>query len=405
MIPNQYKNYVIAVTVFLLTFSITVTACNVPVYRFALERWPADNYEVIVYHRGELTPGERSAIEILYSSSVRTIPYSNYILTTVNLETEGPGEFAELHKNLDTDEMPCLILRYPASSGIRKSIWHDALTEANACTLIDSPARRELAEHIIGGSSGVWVLLESGNRAKDNAAASLIESQLRKLEETLTLPQQTFETLLDSGQDSRLSEMDISFSLMRLPRSSMQESPLIEMLANSESDLSEYESSPIAFPVYGRGRALFPLIGEGISESNINAACAFLTGACSCEVKAINPGFDLLIKADWESGVGESWIEETNLPPLVGLSELLNDSGDSDVDTPFAEPAIAEIRNNSETLPAEEPDYTRDSLAGTEDGESSNNIFGNTLITVGILFIFISYMSSRIISRQLRRKK
>jgi hypothetical protein len=405
MIPSRHKKYLIAVTVFLLAFSITVTACNVPVYRFALERWPADNYEVIVYHRGELTSGERSAIEMLYSSSVRNIPYSNYILSTVNLETEGPGDFAQLYESLNTDLLPCLVLRYPASTGIRHGIWHSALTEANAAALIDSPARKEIAEAIIGGGSGVWVLLESGNHAKDNAAAALIETQLRKVEETLTLPEQMFETLLDNNQDPRLSEMAISFSLLRLPRSSRHESPFIAMFANSESDLSEYESSPIAFPVYGRGRALFPLIGEGINENNIGSACAFLTGVCSCEVKAINPGFDLLIKADWESGVEESWIEETELPPLVGLSELIGASGENGVDTPSAEPSIAEILSNSEAVIAEEPDYTQESRADSEDQDAANTIFGNTMITLGILFIFISYVSSRIILRQTRRRK
>ncbi|MFT5104551.1 MAG: hypothetical protein ACI9UA_000166, partial [Pseudoalteromonas tetraodonis] len=31
--------------------------------------------------------------------------------------------------------------------------------------------------------------------------------------------------------------------------------------------------------------------------------CFFLTGACSCQVKAQNPGWDLLLSADWEKGL------------------------------------------------------------------------------------------------------
>ncbi|MFC1650901.1 hypothetical protein ACFL2X_04970, partial [Candidatus Latescibacterota bacterium] len=329
MIPMSLKKYLSAVTVFLIAFSIAVNACNVPVYRFALERWPADNYEVIVFHRGVLTPEERSVIEMLYSSSFRRVSYSNYTLTTVDVETKTSDGLIKLRESLDTAELPRMVLRYPSSSGIRRSIWHGALTDANARSIIDSPLRTEIAEKIIGGSSGIWILLESGNSAKDNAAGVLLETQLRKMEETLTLPEQTFETMFTTDKDSRLSEMNISFSLIRLSRSTRTESLLIAMFMNSESDLFEYESSPLVFPVYGRGRVLFPLIGEGISESNIGSACAFLTGACSCEVKAINPGFDLLIKADWESGIGESWIEKTELPPLVGLSELIDNSGES----------------------------------------------------------------------------
>jgi hypothetical protein len=57
----------------------------------------------------------------------------------------------------------------------------------------------------------------------------------------------------------------------------------------------------MVFPVFGRGRALLPLVGAGITEANITAAAGFLTGACSCEVKALNPGFDLLLPADWDN--------------------------------------------------------------------------------------------------------
>ena len=109
------KKYLFTAALLLIAWSIAAVACNVPVYRFALERWPADNYDVIVYHGGELSSGERSAIDLLYASSFRNISYSNYTLTTVNLETEDSGEFAQLHKSLDTDLLPCLDLRYPAS--------------------------------------------------------------------------------------------------------------------------------------------------------------------------------------------------------------------------------------------------------------------------------------------------
>ena len=42
----------------LLAFLLAVPAraCNVPVFRYALERWPADRYEVTVFHRGHHEP-------------------------------------------------------------------------------------------------------------------------------------------------------------------------------------------------------------------------------------------------------------------------------------------------------------------------------------------------------------
>ena len=40
-------------------------ACDVPVYRYALERWEADAYEVSVYHGAPLTAEQQAAVEVL----------------------------------------------------------------------------------------------------------------------------------------------------------------------------------------------------------------------------------------------------------------------------------------------------------------------------------------------------
>ncbi len=40
-------------------------------------------------------------------------------------------------------------------------------------------------------------------------------------------------------------------------------------------------------------------MGAGINADNLRESAAFVTGACSCQVKEQNPGFDLLLNADW----------------------------------------------------------------------------------------------------------
>ena len=57
---------------------------------------------------------------------------------------------------------------------------------------------------------------------------------------------------------------------------------------------------PILVPVFGRGRALGAWPASKMDEDQITEAMQFLCGACSCEVKALNPGWDLLIDADWD---------------------------------------------------------------------------------------------------------
>jgi hypothetical protein len=93
--------------------------------------------------------------------------------------------------------------------------------------------------------------------------------------------------------------------VLRVPRDSAEEQALVGMLLGCEPDLVEL-SQPMAFPVFGRGRALLPLVGAGITAKNVHDAAEFLAGPCSCEVKEQNPGFDLLLKADWRDLLGQA---------------------------------------------------------------------------------------------------
>jgi hypothetical protein len=70
----------------------------------------------------------------------------------------------------------------------------------------------------------------------------------------------------------------------------------------------------MVFPVFGRGRALLPLIGPGITSENIADAAGFLTGPCSCQVKELNPGFDLVLANRFDEVIGSSLLTDM-LPP------------------------------------------------------------------------------------------
>ena len=76
----------------------------------------------------------------------------------------------------------------------------------------------------------------------------------------------------------------------------------------------------MVFPLFGRGRALHALVGEGMTASLIDEAARFLTGACQCTVKAQNPGVDLLMNVDWDQLVTPTLEQNRELPPLAGLT-------------------------------------------------------------------------------------
>ena len=118
-------------------------------------------------------------------------------------------------------------------------------------------------------------------------------------EEQLELPvQDEIEDEDDLVQVSGL-ELKIEFAMVTVQRDDPKEQFLLNMLLNSEPDLADL-NEPMAFPVIGRGRVLYGLVGKGINAQTIAAASRFLVGPCSCQVKNQNPGFDLLLAKDWD---------------------------------------------------------------------------------------------------------
>jgi hypothetical protein len=90
------------------------------------------------------------------------------------------------------------------------------------------------------------------------------------------------------------------------------------MLLGAEADLAD-ATGPVVFPIFGQGRALYALVGEGIKHETIDRAATFLIGKCSCEVKEQNPGFDLLLAADWKALLAA---QNAGIPDLPTMAEL-----------------------------------------------------------------------------------
>lgn len=291
--------WLVAIGIVVLT-NAALWACNVPVFRFALERWRPDAYRVAVFHRGPLSATDRGLITSLEEQQSKSM--ANIAFRSVDLNAlENTEEENAVLKLLTAPEQgatrPWLTVHYPVHLGIDKPIYAGPLSAEKVTTVLDSPVRQELVRRLGDGQTAVWLLLECGRPADDDAAAKVVEDELKKLKEDLKLPE-----LTDSPDDSILAgvPLRLDFSLLRVQRKDAKEQALVNMLVQSESDLLERDD-PMVFPVFGRGRALFTLVGQGITADNVRDSAAFLTGACSCEVKEQNPGFDLLLKTDWES--------------------------------------------------------------------------------------------------------
>ena len=289
------------------------SACSVPVYRYALERWPADPFEALVYHRGEPSDAAVQEIAMIRESSAA----ANLKYRLIDLDTEADSDLIGLWEDEDTATLPWVVLTYPGAYPFLGPVASGPLTEETVRGFTISPARREIAERIAGGQTGVWVLLESGDEERDAAVASLLEARLEYLESHLKLPTLEQEDI-DAGLVSiSQDELKVDFSMFRISRDDTEEEVLVEMLVDSEEDLSDHEA-PIVFPVFGRGRVLHALIGDGIHAGTIDEAAEYVVGACSCQVKEQNPGVDLLIAMDWDDAIGAPAVVEKDLPPLEG---------------------------------------------------------------------------------------
>jgi hypothetical protein len=272
-------------------------ACSVPVFRYALERWEADAYPLVVFHSGSLSEAQRGLVSQVQRAT------ANAQVSIVDVSKPLDREMAQLWQKHRTEKLPALILRYPESAAIAQPAWSGPLDAASVNMLLDSPLRQKVADRILKGECAVWVLLECGKADKDDGTARLLEAELERLSKTLKLPEPDDAVAEEILAAKNRPPLRIQFSLLRLSRRDATEAGLTSMLLNTEEDLKTYDE-PMAFPVFGRGRALDALVGKGINAENIAHACAFITGACSCEVKRINPGKDLLFAVDWDRNTG-----------------------------------------------------------------------------------------------------
>ena len=309
----------------MVLFTGPLVACEIPVFRYALERWSPDPYQVLVVHRQPITSEQERVIGKLEQAARSADKPANLQIVRVDLGTKSddPG-IKKLQEQYETLPAPLIVLRQPHAMPDKPSVWTAPLTVENVERLADSPARQEVIRRLTHGQSAVWVMLETGNSQQDDAAAALIEKQLQRLAKELRLPdKQVLEADEYFKPDTKVA-LKLEFSLLRLKPGVAEEEVFRAMLLASEADLTDLKE-PIAMPIFGRGRACFALVGKGINEKQIEDNCRFLVGRCSCQVKYDNPGVDLLLAADWDKLVGGRSDAGNPLPELSGLGVLVVD--------------------------------------------------------------------------------
>ena len=315
-------------------------ACDVPVFRYALERWEPDAYQLTLLQSAPLGEAEESLWRHLVDMASADSDSLN-----LRIRTSDPGSAAdpglEARWTAEADSStPWLALYYPSSAPRQTYLWAGPLTESNGEALLDSPARRKIAQELLDGASAVFVLVESGDTAADRAAAETLDRELAASEAALVLPGATEEDVPDIDE----TKVRIAFSTVRVSRQDPQERIFVEMLLGSEPGLRDLDS-PMAFPMYGRGRALYALVGKGINPKTVRAACALVVGPCSCQIKDDNPGVDMLFATNWNAGIDEFLLQNPEpaalpSPALLQASAPNAPSPDAGSEAPIEAAAV-----------------------------------------------------------------
>ncbi len=314
-----------------VTGGVSAIACQVPVFRYALERWPPDKYEIVVMHDQPLSEDARDRLTRLRELGHTSPVAGNFSVRTVQIEPgnkDAPAsdsKWLALWRQESSAGQPMMAVLYPQNAqSVPNRIAHTGpFTDEAVQRLGQSPLRTTIIERLLDGESAVWIFVPSGNSEADAAAFQRLQEHVQSNENDLELPEQE-----EVGtEEELLAEVDIElrldFSIVTLRRDDPAEQMLLQLLMASEPDLQALDQ-PMAFPVLGRGRVLYGLVGDGIAAETIGIASRFIIGPCSCQVKEQNPGFDLLLSVDWDREVGTDKLsdplpEERSAPVLLKI--------------------------------------------------------------------------------------
>jgi hypothetical protein len=273
-----------------LTGAAQARACSVPVFRFALERWQPSNFEAIVFHRGPLTSEQQALSQKLKTGG------ANLAVTDVDLNGEVSARLRKQFDKLGTIvELPYLIVGYPDADAKSPPAWSGPLTDEVVDNLLQSPLRSRIANIIGRGETAVFILLESGDKAADDRIAQMLEKERPRLERTqLPDPRPT------GAQPLTDLPLKVKFRTVRLSRQDPREAVFRSLALGSEAGLTKVQG-PMLLVLFGRGRMLAALHDEDLTADELMHVAQFLCGECSCELKDMNPGTDLLFAADWDA--------------------------------------------------------------------------------------------------------
>lgn len=366
-ISSQTLRHTAMVAVALFLLGQLAFACDTPVYRYAMYRWDPAPYEVYFFH--DQPPAETDQrigrlVESLISDPKRP---ANIFYFDVNLASD--PEMARISPRIkaaylahEDRQLPSYLIATPF--GVE--IFFGKLDEPAFQTLVESPARSDLAAQLAAGKAGVFLFIPSSDAEASANAEAVVKGLIEEVKAG-DIPLYTSPGLPLPGAEGAPAPPTIELGIVKVTRDDPQEQWLVRSLFAMEAELKD-EDLPMTFLVYGRGRALLPYLGAGITRENLLYEIEFITGACSCTVKEQNPGADLLVRQNWQEAamkLAEMFSGEEGNPygPGMFFPELVIPSGSA----PSEQLASASDETRASTAAA---DVTATEAATSAAGDS-----------------------------------
>lgn len=285
---------------------VTGAACAIPVFRYALERWPSDLFEVDVFHHGPLSAADAALVSSLEDRSLVNGGTVNLEVVRCDVDGNLDADLREVWDALDNPPLPYVVVRAPGGRNGSPLIGKGPLAELPS-SWGDANAERELLRRILAGDSIVWVVLTGRDTSAAEATAKQIEANFTTLVDNIPLPPGIG---LPGSHLMASIPLEIRFSVLRVPHDDLATGWLRKTaMAMSQEPITDDDT--LILPVFGRGRALPPLKPADVDADSMEELSRFLCGACSCQVKELNPGFDLLVSINWDEQ-----LFDPDAPPL-----------------------------------------------------------------------------------------
>lgn len=290
-----------SIVIFLLASLGLAAACEVPVFRFALERWPADPLSIEV--QADSSSGDEVGAALKWlRNQVEGQASSN--ITLKFTDPTGPSDGRGLLRLFPAE--------VPRGNPEFRALWEGPLSEINARRLTGSPAREDIARRLVSGTSAVWVVVSRGDAAADEKAMEAVRRGTSRAMQELSLPSGVIhaEEAAEKFAANPQATMDdvlrtkiplrVAFDVVLIKANDAEEEILREIFSNLAPP-GTAGGEPLVAPIFGRGRLLAPAPASIVDENRVFEGCAYLCGACACMVKQQNPGMDLPFRFDWDA--------------------------------------------------------------------------------------------------------